>query len=801
MNRIKSTINSLVSSAIGLTAVILGFAPSFTAALSGSQFQAGNIISDAVFYNPSALDTTEVQHFLNSKVPTCDTNGSQSKSYYYNSSTGRINNSADTWVTTDRATYGSRYDKWYKTTIAAAPYTCLKDYKQDTPAIAAESGICGNLPAYTGRSAALIISDISAACGISPKVLIVLLQKEQGLVTDDWPWANEYQKATGFGCPDTSGCNSAYYGFFNQVYHAARQYRLYRANPINYNYVSGRTNYIPYNPNSACGTASVYITNQATAGLYNYTPYVPNKAALNNLYGSGDSCSAYGNRNFWRYFCDWFGSTQTNIEYAYSLKGVGIYTDATYTRSYTGSIVHLAPGQKAYVQVKAYNNGNKPWDPSFVRLGTSGPHDRSSQFYDSSWYNTIRPTAVSESSVLPGDIGTFDFAITAPSKVGNYNEQFNLVAEGITWMPDQGINLHIDVNNAMQAQNTKYQLTTGQSLLPGQYLLSQDTKSVLALQTDGNGVLYKDFVAVWSTKTAKRQVSRLTMQSDGNLVLYDTTGKALWSSGTAGNSNAHLTLQTDGNLVIYSAGGSPLWSTATNGRPDGLSYVNSRVITTAHILGGQELTSVDGSFHWVMQSDGNLVLYNKNGLALWSSRTAGHSGAFLNLQGDGNLVVYSPTGSALWSSRTDHNAISNLVMQADGNLVLYNTQGRSIWNTNTMQKILAATSTNSLSSGQQLGAGQSITSTNGSYRLILQGDGNLVLYSSNGALWSSRTAGKPVNKVVMQSDGNFVTYSSDGHPYWNTATNRHPGALIMLQDNGELVVYDVYSRPLWSSAN
>jgi len=42
--------------------------------------------------------------------------------------------------------------------------------------------------------------------------------------------------------------------------------------------------------------------------LYYYTPYVPNKAALDNLYGTGDACSAYGNRNFWRFYHDWFGS-------------------------------------------------------------------------------------------------------------------------------------------------------------------------------------------------------------------------------------------------------------------------------------------------------------------------------------------------------------------------------------------------------------------------------------------------------------------------------------------------------------
>ena len=61
-------------------------------------------------------------------------------------------------------------------------------------------------------------------------------------------------------------------------------------------------------PRPACGTSDVFIEGKATAGLYSYTPYRPNLAALINLYGLGDSCSSYGNRNFWVYFSDWFGS-------------------------------------------------------------------------------------------------------------------------------------------------------------------------------------------------------------------------------------------------------------------------------------------------------------------------------------------------------------------------------------------------------------------------------------------------------------------------------------------------------------
>ena len=42
----------------------------------------------------------------------------------------------------------------------------------------------------------------------------------------------------------------------------------------------GRTNYIQYNPDAACGGSWVYIENQATASLYNYTPYQPNQRGL-----------------------------------------------------------------------------------------------------------------------------------------------------------------------------------------------------------------------------------------------------------------------------------------------------------------------------------------------------------------------------------------------------------------------------------------------------------------------------------------------------------------------------------------
>lgn len=253
--------------------------------LSGSEFKAGNIIANNIFFNDTSMNSSQIQAFLNTKVPSCDTNGEQK---YSQSLT--------------RAQYGT--SKGYP-----PPYICLKNYSQNTPIMNTESGLCNGFSGGN-KTSAQIIYEVSQSCGVSPKVLLVLLQKEQSLVTDTWPWTKQYEKATGFACPDTAPCDPAYSGFFYQVYNAARQFKKYARDANNYNYRSGRNNAIQYNPNASCGSSNVYIENQATAGLYVYTPYQPNRAALDNLYGDGDGCSAYGNRNFWRMFNDWFGSTQ-----------------------------------------------------------------------------------------------------------------------------------------------------------------------------------------------------------------------------------------------------------------------------------------------------------------------------------------------------------------------------------------------------------------------------------------------------------------------------------------------------------
>lgn len=144
-----------------------------------------------------------------------------------------------------------------------------------------------------GDSAASILTKAAQGCGVSPKALLVILQKEQGLVTASGPALvpSRYRSAMGYACPDTATCNDDFSGFAGQVWFAARQFRVYEGDPGHVSCRAGETRPVLFNPDPDCGSRVVTMENQATAGLYNYTPYQPDDAALS---GSGSSCSSGG---------------------------------------------------------------------------------------------------------------------------------------------------------------------------------------------------------------------------------------------------------------------------------------------------------------------------------------------------------------------------------------------------------------------------------------------------------------------------------------------------------------------------
>jgi nucleoid-associated protein YgaU len=102
-----------------------------------------------------------------------------------------------------------------------------------------------------------------------------------------------------------------------------------------------------------------------------------------------------------------------------------------------------------------------------------------------------------------------------------------------------------------------------------------------------------------------------------------------------------------------------------------------------------------------------------------------------------------------------------------------------------------------LQNGEKLEVGQKLTSSNGAYEVVLQDDGNFVLYAGEKAVWSTETNGQDVVRAEVQKDGNFVLYTAD-KPVWHTDTKGAKDVRLILQDDRNLVLYGM-GGAAWSS--
>ena len=216
---------------------------------------------------------------------------------------------------------------------------------------------------------------------------------------------------------------------------------------------------------------------------------------------------------------------------------------------------------------------------------------------------------------------------------------------------------------------------------------------------------------------------------------------------------------------------------------------SSTLATYGTLSSGQSIVSPDGHYELVMQSDGNLVEYIVGGRALWSSRTNGNPGSHAVMQAGGNLVVYAPAGAAVWSANSRGTGCPQLAIQNDGNVVVYSP--RAIWS--------AATVQSTMQPGDLLRPGWSIYSPSEQLELIMQSDGNLVLYDGAGKpLWASGTDHHDGAYAIMQTDGNLVVYPPSGKALWASGTSKDHGSSLHLQSDGNLVIYDG-SKAVWDT--
>ncbi|MFV0459201.1 MAG: Ig-like domain repeat protein [Actinomycetales bacterium] len=246
-----------------------------------------------------------------------------------------------------------------------------------------------------------------------------------------------------------------------------------------------------------------------------------------------------------------------------------------------------------------------------------------------------------------------------------------------------------DESNPAQSDTATLTVTTRACLLEDKTLAAGESWSSttgplgtpyhLTMGTDGNAVVYAgDGMPIWQTHTAGNPGATLVMQGDGNLVVYSATGQGLWAAFPEGApvGCATLAVQNDGNVVIYSPGSPPyaLWNTSPDKFVPQPPAATGSSITQAHSLRpGQSITV--GEHLLVMQTDGNLVRYSPT-KGTWSSDTAGNPYAWAVVQTDGNFVVYNRNGSPLWANYAYGG--TSVTLTADGTLV-HLKGGTAIW--------------------------------------------------------------------------------------------------------------------------
>lgn len=214
---------------------------------------------------------------------------------------------------------------------------------------------------------------------------------------------------------------------------------------------------------------------------------------------------------------------------------------------------------------------------------------------------------------------------------------------------------------------------------------------------------------------------------------------------------------------------------------------------------GQSLRSNNGQYNLIFQTDGNLVLYDTVGNVKFTSNSHNRGGVICSMQADGNLVIYDASSNPVWASNTAGKYAKFLDVGDD--VVLRIFQWNEVWATGTWVREYEHVNHVVIYPDTGLAPNTHVSLTNNAFTLVMQGDGNLVLYRNGdgAAVWATYTQGNPGAFMRMQGDGNLVVYSADWRPLWATYTQNKPGAFLFLQPDGNLVIR--HPGLVWQNGN
>ncbi|MHB1056510.1 MAG: DUF4329 domain-containing protein [Rhodanobacter sp.] len=233
-------------------------------------------------------------------------------------------------------------------------------------------------------------------------------------------------------------------------------------------------------------------------------------------------------------------------------------------------VTAMLPGQKKNVTVQMRNNGNYTWTAaSNFRLGSQNPADNAT-------WGVSRVNATT--NVAPGQTGTFNFAITAPSTPGIYNFQWRMLQEGVAWFGDLTPNMAVKVlSGSISASPATCTIPNGSSTCTAtlNWTSNSSTSEVWVSGLDGS------FPQLFAHNQNGSQVatgittqgSRFTLKSDGYVldsvdvrglpapvvstsmtIDYDELGRVIARRDSAGSVKASYEYDANGNVTKVTDG-------------------------------------------------------------------------------------------------------------------------------------------------------------------------------------------------------------------------------------------------------
>lgn len=398
--------------------------------------------------------------------------------------------------------------------------------------------------------------------GISPKVILATLQKEQSLITAVNPTDRQYSQAMGYACPTSGNCSDSS-NFFWQIDNGTWVLRFHMER------ARGNNNWWYASSGWTCGTSKdyykpnlypnqnvdfydedgvyyrkLYIVNAATSSMYCYTPHTYNNPE--GLYGRppyGMVGRYYsGSYNFVLFFESWFGSTSAN---AYEARVVSQSPYPTIRNGET-KLVSISYANQGFA--RWYDDTSVPSGGNPVHLAATNPMNRTSIF-GANWPPGGRATrnftkvfesdgvtlASNQHAVEPGQIAVFEFNLTADNGLanGSYREHFQPVLEGSPSWNMGGISwLDITVESPYKAAFHK------QGAYPDIY--TNDTASTyIEYKNIGTAYWYDDLTAAGNNTLPIRLAATYPINRSS---FFSST----WPSGGRASQNFAIVYLSDG---------------------------------------------------------------------------------------------------------------------------------------------------------------------------------------------------------------------------------------------------------------